>query len=132
MAWHKHADHDDGTPVLGFDMGGTSTDVAQYAGAFEHSFESTIAEVTIQIPQLDINTVAAGVVPSYHGKMGYSKLVLQVQRRPWTCLLFQRRPVDSHGCEFPLGKNHSGLLPKDSRHEYCEEKVYGFGCCREQ
>ncbi|KAI1610296.1 Hydantoinase B/oxoprolinase-domain-containing protein [Exophiala viscosa] len=53
-------DPNDGTPVLGFDMGGTSTDVARYAGALEHIFESTIAEVTIQTPQLDINTVAAG------------------------------------------------------------------------
>ncbi|KAF4125410.1 5-oxoprolinase (ATP-hydrolysing), partial [Geosmithia morbida] len=53
-------DEKDGTPVLGFDMGGTSTDVARYAGSLEHIFESTIAEVTIQTPQLDINTVAAG------------------------------------------------------------------------
>ncbi|KAH3909551.1 hypothetical protein HBH56_157960 [Parastagonospora nodorum] len=53
-------DSNDGTPVLGFDMGGTSTDVARYAGSLEHIFESTIAEVTIQTPQLDINTVAAG------------------------------------------------------------------------
>ncbi|CAH0044703.1 unnamed protein product [Clonostachys solani] len=53
-------DDDDGTPVLGFDMGGTSTDVARYSGSLEHIFESTIAEVTIQTPQLDINTVAAG------------------------------------------------------------------------
>ncbi|KFA50465.1 hypothetical protein S40293_07891 [Stachybotrys chartarum IBT 40293] len=53
-------DEHDSTPVLGFDMGGTSTDVARYAGSLEHIFESTIAEVTIQTPQLDINTVAAG------------------------------------------------------------------------
>ncbi|KAJ5740681.1 Hydantoinaseoxoprolinase N-terminal [Penicillium malachiteum] len=53
-------DSEDGTPVLAFDMGGTSTDVARYAGALEHIFESTIAQVTIQTPQLDINTVAAG------------------------------------------------------------------------
>jgi 5-oxoprolinase (ATP-hydrolysing) len=53
-------DPTDGTPVLGFDMGGTSTDVARYAGSLEHIFESTIAEVTIQTPQLDISTVAAG------------------------------------------------------------------------
>ncbi|KAK5063092.1 hypothetical protein LTR84_005168 [Exophiala bonariae] len=48
------------TPLLGFDMGGTSTDVARYAGSLEHIFESTIAEVTIQTPHLDINTVAEG------------------------------------------------------------------------
>ncbi|KAK8216349.1 hydantoinase [Phyllosticta capitalensis] len=53
-------DPQEGTPVLGFDMGGTSTDVSRYGGALEHVFESTTAEVTIQSPQLDINTVAAG------------------------------------------------------------------------
>jgi 5-oxoprolinase (ATP-hydrolysing) len=41
-------------------VGGTSTDIARYSGSLEHIFESTIAEVTIQTPQLDINTVAAG------------------------------------------------------------------------
>ncbi|XP_014668394.1 PREDICTED: 5-oxoprolinase-like [Priapulus caudatus] len=47
-------------PVIGFDMGGTSTDVSRYAGSYEHVFETTTAGVTIQAPQLDINTVAAG------------------------------------------------------------------------
>ncbi|KIW16105.1 hypothetical protein PV08_06156 [Exophiala spinifera] len=46
--------------VIGFDMGGTSTDVSRYGGTFEHVFETTTAGVTIQSPQLDINTVAAG------------------------------------------------------------------------
>lgn len=47
-------------PVIGFDMGGTSTDVSRYAGVYEHIFESVTAGVTICSPQLDINTVAAG------------------------------------------------------------------------
>ncbi|XP_067005081.2 5-oxoprolinase isoform X2 [Anabrus simplex] len=47
-------------PVIGFDMGGTSTDVSRFAGEYEHVFESTTAGVTIQAPQLDVNTVAAG------------------------------------------------------------------------
>lgn len=47
-------------PIIGFDMGGTSTDVSRYAGTFEHVMESTTAGVTIQAPQLDVNTVAAG------------------------------------------------------------------------
>ena len=48
-------------PVIGFDMGGTSTDVSRYGmGRFEHVFETTTAGITIQSPQLDINTVAAG------------------------------------------------------------------------
>ncbi|KAJ2357932.1 hypothetical protein GGF43_001159 [Coemansia sp. RSA 2618] len=48
------------TSLVGFDMGGTSTDVSRFGGEFEHVFETTTAGVTIQAPQLDINTVAAG------------------------------------------------------------------------
>ena len=47
-------------PVIGFDMGGTSTDVSRYAGHYEHVFEATTAGITVQAPQLDVNTVAAG------------------------------------------------------------------------
>mmetsp|Transcript_21820 Transcript_21820/g.33554 ORF Transcript_21820/g.33554 Transcript_21820/m.33554 type:complete len:1078 (-) Transcript_21820:69-3302(-) len=55
-----HAD-DDTLQVIGFDMGGTSTDVSRYAGgSFEHVLESETAGVSILAPQLDINTVAAG------------------------------------------------------------------------
>lgn len=46
--------------VIGFDMGGTSTDVSRYDGTLEHVFETTTAGVSIQAPQLDIHTVAAG------------------------------------------------------------------------
>jgi N-methylhydantoinase A/oxoprolinase/acetone carboxylase beta subunit len=49
------------TPVIGFDMGGTSTDVSRYDGKqYEHVMENTIAGVVLMTPQLDINTVAAG------------------------------------------------------------------------
>jgi 5-oxoprolinase (ATP-hydrolysing) len=48
------------THVVGFDMGGTSTDVALYAGAFERSFETEVAGVRMRAPMLAINTVAAG------------------------------------------------------------------------
>ena len=43
---------DDNAPVIGFDMGGTSTDVSRYAGEYEHVFESTTGGVTIQAPQV--------------------------------------------------------------------------------
>jgi 5-oxoprolinase (ATP-hydrolysing) len=46
--------------VIGFDMGGTSTDVALYDNAFERSFETEIAGVRLRAPMLAINTVAAG------------------------------------------------------------------------
>ncbi|RFU80100.1 hydantoinaseoxoprolinase, n-terminal [Trichoderma arundinaceum] len=47
-------------PIIGFDMGGTSTDVSRFDGHLEHTFSSSISGVSIQAPQLDINTVAAG------------------------------------------------------------------------
>lgn len=49
-----------GVPVIGFDMGGTSTDVSRYSGSLEHIFESNTAGIIVQAPQLDISTIAAG------------------------------------------------------------------------
>ncbi len=46
--------------IIGFDMGGTSTDVWHYAGELERSFESEIAGARLQSPVLAIHTVAAG------------------------------------------------------------------------
>ncbi len=46
--------------VLGFDMGGTSTDVSRYAGSFERRYEHEIAGVRVVAPMLAIHTVAAG------------------------------------------------------------------------
>ena len=48
------------TPVIGFDMGGTSTDVSRYDGELDHIFETTTAGISIQAPQLNVNTIAAG------------------------------------------------------------------------
>ncbi|VFQ46634.1 hydantoinase b/oxoprolinase [Desulfoluna butyratoxydans] len=47
-------------PVIGFDMGGTSTDVSRYGGEYDLTFETETAGVRIQAPQLNIRTVAAG------------------------------------------------------------------------
>jgi len=46
--------------VIGFDMGGTSTDVAHYAGEYERSFESVVAGVRMRAPMMHIPAVAAG------------------------------------------------------------------------
>ncbi|KAK2467578.1 hypothetical protein APHAL10511_000433 [Amanita phalloides] len=53
-------DKEDGRPVIGLDVGGTSTDVSRFDGRYEVVYETTTAGVTIQSPQMDINTVAAG------------------------------------------------------------------------
>ncbi|MEQ8380321.1 MAG: hydantoinase B/oxoprolinase family protein [Parvibaculum sp.] len=46
--------------VIGFDMGGTSTDVCHYSGDYERSFETEIAGVRMRVPMMRIHTVAAG------------------------------------------------------------------------
>ncbi|MEO1639504.1 MAG: hydantoinase B/oxoprolinase family protein [Pseudomonadota bacterium] len=46
--------------LIGFDMGGTSTDVCHYAGDFERSFETEVAGVRMRAPMMSIHTVAAG------------------------------------------------------------------------
>jgi 5-oxoprolinase (ATP-hydrolysing) len=46
--------------LIGFDMGGTSTDVSHYAGEYERAFETEVAGVRMRAPMMLINTVAAG------------------------------------------------------------------------
>ena len=46
--------------IIGFDMGGTSTDVSHYAGEFERVFETQVAGVRMRAPMMSIHTVAAG------------------------------------------------------------------------
>ncbi|MFT4913779.1 MAG: 5-oxoprolinase (ATP-hydrolyzing) [Brevundimonas sp.] len=46
--------------VIGFDMGGTSTDVCHYAGEFERTSDSIVAGVRLRAPMLAVHTVAAG------------------------------------------------------------------------
>jgi 5-oxoprolinase (ATP-hydrolysing) len=46
--------------IIGFDMGGTSTDVSHYAGSYERTNETVVAGVRVRAPMLEIHTVAAG------------------------------------------------------------------------
>ncbi|MFC7517890.1 hydantoinase B/oxoprolinase family protein [Herbaspirillum sp. GCM10030257] len=46
--------------IIGFDMGGTSTDVSHYNGEFERAFETQVAGVRMRAPMMNIHTVAAG------------------------------------------------------------------------
>ncbi|MEJ1340860.1 MAG: hydantoinase B/oxoprolinase family protein [Candidatus Sedimenticola sp. (ex Thyasira tokunagai)] len=46
--------------LIGFDMGGTSTDVSHYAGDYERAFETEVAGVRLRAPMMQIHTVAAG------------------------------------------------------------------------
>ncbi len=46
--------------IIGFDMGGTSTDVSHYDGEYERAFETRVAGVRMRAPMMQIHTVAAG------------------------------------------------------------------------
>src|SRR6202011_3608869 len=46
--------------LIGFDMGGTSTDVSHFAGEYERTFETEVAGVRMRAPMMLIHTVAAG------------------------------------------------------------------------
>jgi 5-oxoprolinase (ATP-hydrolysing) len=46
--------------IIGFDMGGTSTDVSHWSGAYERSFDAQVAGVRVRAPMMQIHTVAAG------------------------------------------------------------------------
>ncbi|MCC5972016.1 MAG: hydantoinase B/oxoprolinase family protein [Pararhodobacter sp.] len=56
--------------VIGFDMGGTSTDVAHCAGEFERAFDTEVAGVRIRAPMMRIHTVAAGGGSILHAEPG--------------------------------------------------------------
>ncbi|MBF9047636.1 5-oxoprolinase [Rhodobacterales bacterium LSUCC0031] len=56
--------------VIGFDMGGTSTDVAHFAGEYERAFDTEVAGVRIRAPMMRIHTVAAGGGSILHSDAG--------------------------------------------------------------
>ena len=58
--WRAPAESAGFTALIGFDMGGTSTDVAHFDGAFERAFETEVAGVRMRAPMMLIHTVAAG------------------------------------------------------------------------
>ena len=56
--------------VIGFDMGGTSTDVAHFDGEYERAFDTEVAGVRIRAPMMQIHTVAAGGGSILHYEAG--------------------------------------------------------------
>ena len=62
------------TKVIGFDMGGTSTDVTHYDGEYERAFDTEVAGVRIRAPMMRIHTVAAGGGSILHYEDGRYKV----------------------------------------------------------
>lgn len=99
--------------IIGFDMGGTSTDVSHYGGEFERVFQSSVAGIRIRAPMMLIHTVAAG---------GGSKLSFDGARYrvgpdsagadPGPASYRNGGPLTVTDCNVMLGKLQPQLFPK--------------------
>ncbi|HET9577377.1 MAG TPA: hydantoinase B/oxoprolinase family protein [Usitatibacter sp.] len=99
--------------VIGFDMGGTSTDVSHYAGELEREFETLVAGVRMRAPMMSIHTIAAG---------GGSILFFDGQRQrvgpdsaganPGPACYRRGGPLAVTDCNVMLGKIQPDFFPK--------------------
>ncbi|HET9472063.1 MAG TPA: hydantoinase/oxoprolinase family protein, partial [Usitatibacter sp.] len=99
--------------VIGFDMGGTSTDVSHYAGELEREFETLVAGVRMRAPMMSIHTIAAG---------GGSILHFDGQRQrvgpdsaganPGPACYRRGGPLTVTDCNVMLGKIQPGFFPR--------------------
>ena len=122
--------------VIGFDMGGTSTDVALYAGELERTTDAVIASVRVSAPMLKIQTVAAGggSILSF----GQGRLQVGPESAgalPGPTMLPARRTADGHRCEPAARPNSPRLLSarlrperrRAARRRRYERRVRGVG-----
>ncbi len=106
------------TKLIGFDMGGTSTDVCHYCGDYERTLESYIAGTRIRAPMMQIHTVAAG---------GSSVLHFDGQRfrvgpdsagaNPGPASYRRGGPLTITDCNIMLGKLQAAFFPKIFGHD---------------
>jgi 5-oxoprolinase (ATP-hydrolysing) len=99
--------------VIGFDMGGTSTDVSHYAGELERELETQVAGVRMRAPMMSIHTIAAG---------GGSILFFDGQRQrvgpdsaganPGPASYRRGGPLTVTDCNVMLGKVQPAYFPK--------------------
>ncbi len=99
--------------VIGFDMGGTSTDVSHYAGELEREFDTQVAGVRMRAPMMAIHTIAAG---------GGSILHFDGQRQrvgpdsaganPGPACYRRGGPLTVTDCNVMLGKIQPGYFPR--------------------
>jgi 5-oxoprolinase (ATP-hydrolysing) len=99
--------------VIGFDMGGTSTDVSHYAGVLERTFDGEVAGLRLQTPMMQVHTVAAG---------GGSVLRFDGQRfrvgpdsagsDPGPCCYGRGGPLTVTDCNVVVGKILPSFFPR--------------------
>ena len=99
--------------LIGFDMGGTSTDVSHYDGAFERRFETEIDGVRLRTPMLNIRTIAAGG----GSVLGFDGLKLRVGPRsaganPGPACYGRGGPLTLTDCNVLLGRIQATHFPR--------------------
>ncbi|HJV43714.1 hydantoinase B/oxoprolinase family protein [Caulobacter sp.] len=99
--------------VIGFDMGGTSTDVCHYAGQYERAFETVVAGVRMRAPMMNIHTVAAGggSICAFDGarlRVGPAS----AGAVPGPAAYRRGGPLTVTDCNVMLGKLRPGFFPK--------------------
>ena len=98
--------------LIGFDMGGTSTDVSHYAGTYERSFETEVAGVRMRAPMMDIHTVAAGggsICTFRDGR--YQVGPESAGANPGPCAYRRGGPLTITDCNVMLGKLSPAHFP---------------------
>ena len=99
--------------MVGFDMGGTSTDVSHYAGQYERAFETLVAGVRMRVPMMHIHTVAAGggSICRFDGtrlRVGPES----AGANPGPACYRRGGPLTVTDCNVMLGKLHPDFFPR--------------------
>ncbi|WP_431687097.1 hydantoinase B/oxoprolinase family protein [Hahella sp. NBU794] len=99
--------------LIGFDMGGTSTDVCHYRGEYERSFETEVAGFRLQTPMMSIHTVAAGggSVLKFDGSR-YRVGPESAGAYPGPACYRNGGPLTVTDCNVMLGKLQADYFPK--------------------
>ncbi|MCK4708620.1 MAG: hydantoinase/oxoprolinase family protein, partial [Gammaproteobacteria bacterium] len=99
--------------LIGFDMGGTSTDVCHYAGEFERAFETEVAGVRMRAPMMRIHTVAAGggSILQFDGSR-YRVGPESAGAKPGPASYGNNGPLTVTDCNVMLGKIQHDYFPK--------------------
>ena len=104
--------------VIGFDMGGTSTDVSHFDGDYERAFETEVAGVRMRAPMMRIHTVAAGGGSILHYDQGRYQVGPQsAGADPGPACYRRGGPLAVTDANVMVGKLVPGILPDDLRPE---------------
>src|SRR5208282_5436381 len=99
--------------LIGFDMGGTSTDVSHFAGEYERVFETQVAGVRMRAPMMQIHTVAAGGGSILHFDGARFRVGPDSAGAvPGPACYRRGGPLTVTDCNVMLGRIQSGFFPK--------------------